>query len=63
MINELFQKYHISLRTIMYALIIFSFFLGIPQIHYFVAIMITLIIRNKHSGLRGRIYSHKANHI
>ncbi len=47
----------------MYALIIFSFFLGIPQIHYFVAIMITLIIRNKHSGLRGRIYSHKANHI
>ena len=36
-----------SLRLVIYGLICFSFFTGVPQIHYCVALMVALIIRHK----------------
>jgi len=36
-----------SLRVTIYALLLLSFFLGLPQFHYMTALMIMIIIRRK----------------
>lgn len=47
------------LRLCIYALIVFTFFLGLPQVHYVSALMIAIIIRHKNEpkGIFGPINS------
>jgi hypothetical protein len=37
----------LTLRLFVYALVIFAFFLGLPQFHYGIALMIAVLIRCK----------------
>jgi hypothetical protein len=38
---------NLSLRLFVYALIIFAFYLGLPQFHYGIALMIAVLIKCK----------------
>jgi hypothetical protein len=38
---------NLSLRLFVYALIVFAFYLGLPQFHYGVALMIAVLIKCK----------------
>jgi hypothetical protein len=38
---------HITFRLIIYSLILLTFYLGLPQLHYSVAVMIAVLIRHK----------------
>jgi hypothetical protein len=37
----------VTFRLIIYSLLVFTFCLGLPQLHYSVAIMIAVLIRHK----------------
>lgn len=43
---------NLSLRLFVYALIVFAFYLGLPQFHYGVALMIAMIIKCKDNPAR-----------
>jgi hypothetical protein len=43
---------NLSLRLFVYALVVFAFYLGLPQFHYGVALMIALIIKCKDNPAR-----------
>ena len=38
---------NLSLRLFVYALIVFAFYLGLPQFHYGIALMIAVLIKCK----------------